>query len=128
MLDDSMTPASGYTIDNCVNTSTPDRVEPTPVGHQYWFADRHFVEGNTVNLSVVRPGLRTHQPHRHAEEEFIFVLEGTGEFALDDDRRVVGPMTSLHCAPWHLHGISNCGDKLLKYLVLRKESPLPANP
>lgn len=118
-------PVSGYPIERCVNAYHPDRAESVPVGHQYWFADRSFAGGNTVKLSAVRPGQRMHEPHRHAEDEFMFVLEGTGEFALDDDRRVVGPLTSLYCPSWHLHGLRNCGDTVLKYLVLRKE-PLPA--
>lgn len=120
-------PVPGYPIERCVNAYHPNRAEPVPVGHQYWFADRHFAGGNTVKLSAVRPGQRMHEPHRHAEDEFMFVLEGTGEFTLDDDRRVVGPLTSLYCPSWHLHGLRNCGDTVLKYLVLRKE-PVAADP
>jgi mannose-6-phosphate isomerase-like protein (cupin superfamily) len=119
------TPVPGYPMDRCVSTYAPERSEPVPAGHQYWFADRHFAGGNTVKLSAVGPGRRMHEPHRHAEDEFMFVLEGTGEFTLDDETRVVGPLTSLYCPSWHLHGLRNCGDTVLKYLVLRKE-PLPA--
>ena len=114
-------PGPGYPTARWANAYSPARAEPGPAGHQYWFADRHFAGGNTVKLSAVRPGERMHEPHRHAEDEFMFVLEGTGEFTLDEDRRVVGPLTSLYCPSWHLHGLRNCGDTVLKYLVLRKE-------
>lgn len=123
---DEVQPVPGYPIDRCVNAYHPERAEPVPVGHQYWFADRHFAGGNTVKLSAVAPGQRMHEPHRHAEDEFMFVLEGTGEFTLDNERRTVGPLTSLYCPSWHLHGLRNSGTTVLKYLVLRKEPPAPA--
>ena len=120
------TPVPDYPIERCVKAYVPVKAETVPVGHQYWFADRNFAGGNTIKLSAVNPGLRMHEPHRHAEDEFMFVLEGLGEFTLDEERRTVGPLTSLYCPSWHLHGLRNCGDTVLKYLVLRKE-PVPAS-
>ena len=65
-----------YSIDNCVNTFNPADVESTKAGYQYWFADKKFAEGRTVKLSVVRLHEATYPPHRHAEDEFFFALEG----------------------------------------------------
>jgi mannose-6-phosphate isomerase-like protein (cupin superfamily) len=113
-------PNDGYSIANCVNTFDAAKSEQTKAGYQYWFADRNFADGKTVKLSVVGVGLATHPPHRHEEDEFFFVLEGTAEFYLDGARQVVGAMTSLYAPSWHEHGIRNAGQTELKYLVLKR--------
>ncbi|MBP6507680.1 MAG: cupin domain-containing protein [Opitutaceae bacterium] len=114
------TPAPGYTMANCVNVFNSAATEKTAVGYQYWFADSTLAEGKTVKLSVVGPHLATHPPHRHAEDEFFLVLNGTAEFYLDGERRTVGAMTLLYCPSWHVHGIRNTSDTELRYLVIKK--------
>jgi quercetin dioxygenase-like cupin family protein len=113
-------PARVYTIDNCVNQFSPAGIESTKVGYQYWFADKNFVDGRTLKMSVVAPHAATHPPHVHPEDEFFFVLEGTAEFILDDSTRIARPYASFYCPPGRLHGIRNAGDTELKYLVVKK--------
>lgn len=109
-----------YTIENCVNTFSKDETIPTKVGYQYWFANKDFLDGRTLKMSVVAPHKSTHAPHQHREDEFFFVLEGMAEFYLDGKTTVVGKYTSLYCPPNSMHGISNVGDTELKYLVIKK--------
>lgn len=109
-----------YTIENCVNVFDPAKIESTKVGYQYWFADKSFLDGRTLKMSVVAPGKATHAPHRHAEDEFFFVLEGTAEFILDGKTRVAGPYASFYCPSDIEHGIRNVGETELKYLVIKK--------
>ena len=109
-----------YNIDNCVNTFSMDKTVKTKAGYQYWFADKNFLDGRTIKLSVVKPHEATHAPHSHQEDEFFFVLEGKAEFYLNGHRKVVGPMTSLYCPSYVEHGIRNVGDTELKYLVIKK--------
>lgn len=119
-------PAPGYTLKNCIKSYDATKVEQTGVGYQFWFADTALADGKTVKLSVVGPHLANHPPHRHAEDEFFFILEGTAEFLLDGDRQVVGPQTLIYCPSWHLHGILNTGASDLKYLVIKKYlGPVP---
>lgn len=113
-------PVPGYSITNCVRPFDAAAADKTSVGYQFWFADNAFANGNTVKLSVVGPHLATHAPHRHVEDEYFFVLEGTAEFYLDGERKVAGPMTLFYCPSWHEHGIRNVGDTDMKYLVLKK--------
>ena len=109
-----------FTIDNCVNSFDPAAVESTKAGYQYWFAGKEFLDGRTLKMSVVKPHEATHAPHRHAEDEFFFVLEGRAEFFLDGKTRTAGPLTSFYCPPNQEHGIRNIGDSVLKYLVIKK--------
>ena len=109
-----------YTIENAVNEFKMEGARKTSVGYQYWFADKDFIDGRTLKLSVVAPNQATHAPHTHDNDEFFFVLEGKARFHLDGEEVVVGPLTSLYCPAYSLHGISNAGDTELKYLVIKK--------
>ncbi len=116
--------AGRFTLEACVNEFTPSRVEPTKVGYQYWFVDRNFLDGRTLKMSVVRPHASTHPPHRHAEDEIFFVLEGTAEVVLNGERKLVHAYSSFYCPPESEHGIRNAGDTELKYLVIKKYETL----
>ena len=108
-----------YSIENCVNSFSIEKSIPTKVGYQYWFADKEFIDGRTLKLSVA-PGQSTHAPHKHIEDEFFFVLEGTAQFYLDGKTQTAGAYTSFYCPSNSMHGISNVGDTELKYLVIKK--------
>ncbi|MCB0494712.1 MAG: cupin domain-containing protein [Cyclobacteriaceae bacterium] len=109
-----------YTIENCVNEFNKDKTVETKVGYQYWFADKQFLDGRTLKMSVVAPHKATHPPHRHVEDEFFFILEGTAAFYLEGKVDTVQAYTSLYCPSNYEHGISNVGDTELKYLVIKK--------
>ena len=109
-----------YTIQNCVNEFTMANIESTKAGYQYWFADKNFIDGRTLKMSVVAPHSATHPPHSHPEDEFFFVLEGRAEFYLNGGTKIAGPYTSFYCPPNSKHGIRNVGDSVLKYLVIKK--------
>lgn len=54
--------ARRFTIDSCVNQFNRSKAESTQVGYQYWFADKDFLDGRTLKLSVVAPHSATHPP------------------------------------------------------------------
>lgn len=109
-----------YTIENCVNRFSIDKVESTKVGYQFWFVDKSFADGKTLKMSVVAPHAATHPPHAHPEDEFFFILEGTAQFYLNGATTTAGPYSSFYCPSNSMHGISNVGDNVLKYLVIKK--------
>ena len=114
------TSSGRFTLSECVNEFTPSRVESTKAGYAYWFVGKSFLDGRTLKMSVVKPHSATHPPHRHAEDEFFFVLEGTAEVVLNGEKRLVHPYASFYCPPGSEHGIRNAGDTDLKYLVIKK--------
>jgi mannose-6-phosphate isomerase-like protein (cupin superfamily) len=109
-----------YDIDNCVSEFSMAEIEKTNAGYQFWFVDKDFLDGRTLKMSVVAPGKATHPPHRHVEDEFFFILEGTAEFYLDGKTKTSGAYTSFYCPSNSEHGIRNVGDIELKYLVIKK--------
>lgn len=111
---------SKWTVDNCVNQFSMDETVKTKVGYQYWFADKDFIDGRTLKMSVVAPHSATHAPHRHQEDEFFFILEGTARLYLDGDSVTAEPYASFYCPSGVEHGIRNIGDTELIYLVIKK--------
>lgn len=109
-----------FTLSECLNEFTPARIESTKAGYQYWFVGKSFIDGRTLKMSVVKPRSATHPPHRHAEDEFFFVLEGTAEVVLNGEKQLVHPYASFYCPPDSEHGIRNAGETDLKYLVIKK--------
>lgn len=109
-----------YTIENCVTEFSMDKAKITQAGYQFWFADPDFIDGRTLKMSAVAPHSATHPPHKHSEDEFFFVLEGTAEFYLDGKVKVADKYTSFYCPSNVEHGIRNVGDTELKYLVIKK--------
>ncbi|HNW59916.1 MAG TPA: cupin domain-containing protein [bacterium] len=118
--DSTYAPAKRYDISRCVNHFDKSKTVATSVGYQYWFVDRTFVDGRTLKLSVVAPGCATHEPHRHVEDEFFFILAGKAEFFLEGEKGEGGPLTSFYCPSEMLHGLRNAGSDTLKYLVIKK--------
>lgn len=109
-----------FDLENCVNQFDPEKTVKTDVGYQYWFTNKDFIDGRTLKLSTVLPHQATHEPHKHIEDEFFFILEGRATFYLNEESIEVGPYTSLYCPSNVMHGISNSGDSELKYLVIKK--------
>lgn len=63
----------------------------------------------TAGSLRLNPGATPHAPHRHPEEEFLLVTEGTGEISIDGKITKAGPGSMMYCAANKLHGIVNTG-------------------
>ena len=50
-----------------------------------------YLGGMCTGMAVLDPGATPHPPHRHPEEEFMIVTEGTGEIECDGKTTQVGP-------------------------------------
>src|SRR5687767_1848171 len=50
--------------------------------HRYFRGDTHGTKDMVVLAVTLRPGQAPHPPHRHAEEEFMILAEGTGTWAV----------------------------------------------
>ena len=67
------------------------------------------LSGMCTGMAVLDPGASPHPPHRHPEEEFLIVADGTGEIECDGRLTQVGPGAIMYCAGNVLHGITNSG-------------------
>ena len=91
------------------------------------FGEVHiYYKGETDQLRLletlrvrVNPGYSPHPPHQHPEEEILLVVEGEGEFVLDDQATPCAAGAMLYAAPGHSHGINNTGSGPLTLHVFK---------
>jgi quercetin dioxygenase-like cupin family protein len=85
---------------------------------------RSFFDGPTATLenfechvTTLNPGESPHPAHRHPNEEFVVIREGTLEVTLNGKSQVAGPGSVLFFASNDLHGLRNVGTTSATYHV-----------
>lgn len=94
-------------------------VKPTPVGQRRDVADQptRTLERFESHISTLRPGQESHPPHKHPQEEFIILKEGTLEISINGKKQTVGPGSLFFFASNDLHNVRNVGPDAATYLV-----------
>src|SRR5262249_52799826 len=94
-----------------------------------WGEMRTYFRGETrgttcalAAVAVVKPGESVHPAHRHAEEEYLVITEGSGRWHLDGKEFPAAKGDVLHVSPWVMHGLVNTGDVPLTFFVARWNS------
>jgi len=92
----------------------------------HWGEMRTYFTGETygttnllVAVAVVKPGEAVHPAHRHSEEEFLALVDGTGEWRLNGKPFAAKKGDILYVQPWDFHGLMNTGTEPLTFLVVR---------
>ena len=98
-------------LPNAVVLAERARFHKEPFGGRRVFFDGSTdqLQGMIAGSLELQPGMSPHPPHRHPEEEFLLVTEGTGEIFVDGKITKVGPGAMMYCAGNELHGIENTG-------------------
>jgi mannose-6-phosphate isomerase-like protein (cupin superfamily) len=65
------------------------------------------------------PGKRLQPPHRHVNEEFQYVIEGSGTWTLNGEEIPLRQGDLMYARPGDLHGIANTGSGPLRFLVIK---------
>lgn len=112
-----------------------EEARPTPAK---WGEMRRYFTGETFGtkdvltaVAIVDPGKSVHRAHRHAQEEYLIVAEGSGTWSLDGKESPAQRGDILYAEPWVYHGLMNSGDKPLIFVVVRynaKGLKLPSRP
>jgi quercetin dioxygenase-like cupin family protein len=80
-----------------------------------------------MHVTTLNPGLESHPPHRHVNEELIILREGQCETLSDGKWVKVGPGSVVFNASNSLHGFRNIGTTSATYHVINwspnKNSP-----
>jgi quercetin dioxygenase-like cupin family protein len=68
----------------------------------------------------LKPGQEPHPPHTHVDEEFLYLVEGSGEWYLNGKTIPATKGDVLYTAPNDVHGIKNTStDKPLRFFVAK---------
>ena len=96
-------------------------VKPTKVGarRDVFDAPTATLANLECHLTTVNPGEAPHAPHRHADEELLFVKDGTIDVMINGVTEKAGPGSVVFFAANDLHGLRNGGPTPATYCVLR---------
>ena len=80
------------------------------------------------HVTTLNPGLSSHAPHRHPNEEIIIVQQGMVEVFSEGTKTRVGPGSVIFHASNHLHGLTNVGETPATYHVINWKSAATPEP
>lgn len=72
-----------------------------------------------LHVTSLNPGLVSHAPHKHPQEEIILVRKGTGIVLLGDATQPVAEGDLIFFASNSLHSLKNSGGEPLEYFALQ---------
>lgn len=100
----------------------------TDVGsvRQFFKAPTATLNELSYHATTLNPGLSSHPPHRHVNEEIVIVKEGTVEALVNGKWERLGAGAVIFNASNELHGIRNVGKTPATYHVLNWTSPQPS--
>jgi XRE family transcriptional regulator, regulator of sulfur utilization len=75
------------------------------------------------HATTLKPGLSSHPPHQHPNEEIVIVKEGSVEALVNGKWQRLGPGSLIFNASNELHAIRNVGDTPATYHVINWQSP-----
>jgi mannose-6-phosphate isomerase-like protein (cupin superfamily) len=85
--------------------------------YTYYTGETYGTKDLLTGVAVIKPGMEIHPPHTHAEEEFLMIIEGEGKWHLNGKEFPAKEGDILYAEPWDIHGISNTGEKPLKFVI-----------
>ena len=85
--------------------------------YTYYTSETHGTRDVLAAVALIKPGREIHPPHRHAEEEYLMVLEGQGTWSMNGVERPARAGDMQYAAPWDAHGITNTGRTPLRFVV-----------
>lgn len=65
------------------------------------------------------PGKQLQPPHQHVNEEFQYIIEGSGTWFLNGKETPIQEGDLMYAKPGDMHGISNTGADTLKFFVMK---------
>ena len=91
---------------------------------------RQFFRSPTISLdelechvTTLNPGLSSHPPHKHENEELVIIREGNVEVLSNGEWKKAGPGSVVFNASNQLHALKNIGSTPAVYHVINWKSP-----
>ncbi len=75
-----------------------------------------------AGVATIEPNNEIHPAHEHEEEEYLLILEGSGEWELDGKKFSASSGDMLYVAPGIKHGLFNSGSTVMKFAVWKWSS------
>lgn len=97
---------------------TVDPANPKKKGRRFFRGATHTGFNLEMHETILGPGEISHPPHKHVNEEVIFIMEGTIDASIEGkvERATAGSVT--YFASNEMHNFKNVGDTACRYYVL----------
>jgi len=117
--------ASGPVMGSSVFDWNKLEAKPTNVGltRQVFRAPTATLDELECHITTLNPGVTSHPPHKHPDEEVMVVKEGTVESLVNGQWQRLGPGSVIFQAANQEHTIRNVGTTPATYHVLKWNSP-----
>jgi mannose-6-phosphate isomerase-like protein (cupin superfamily) len=120
----------GYTVGRAQATALKSGVVPaaqaTVADSGAWGEFRRSFAGPSPasadvlsGIGDIKAGTENHPPHTHADEEFLYLAEGSGTWTLGDKQIPAKAGDTLYAEPNVLHGFKNSSDKPARFFVVK---------
>jgi len=97
----------------------------------YFTQDTHMLNPVLVGVAKIDAGQEIHSPHRHADEEYLMVTKGRGEWYLNGKTSPAKEGDILFARAWDYHGVKAADDSPLEFVVFKysgKHGRAPTDP
>jgi len=97
----------------------------------YFTDDTHVLKPVLVGVAKLDAGQEIHPPHRHADEEYLMVTKGRGEWYLNGETKPAKEGDILFARAWDYHGVKAAPDSPLEFVVFKyssRDTPAPIDP
>ena len=92
---------------------------------------RQILDGKTevfdhfeIHVTTLLPGKAPHGSHAHNDhEELIIIKEGKVKQTIGDEEKILGPGSIVLAMPGDEHGISNAGETMASYYIIKWKTP-----
>lgn len=84
--------------------------------------ETHGTDSMLTAMLEFLPGKQLQPPHQHPEEEFTYIVEGSGTWSLNGVESEIQTGDLLYAAPGDWHGIANTTGEPLKFFVFKWQS------
>jgi len=100
-------------------------VKQTDVGsvRQFFRTPTITLDELECHVTTLSPGLSSHAPHKHVNEELIIIREGNVETLTNGEWKKSGPGSVIFNASNQLHALKNIGTTPAVYHVINWKSP-----
>ena len=87
--------------------------------HYWHFNAELSKKADTYLVKVNMPPGGFHDFHRHPEmNEILYILKGTAEQWVEDEKQILGPGESVYIDPNVVHATFNAGEEELEFLAI----------
>jgi (S)-ureidoglycine aminohydrolase len=95
--------------------------KPTAKGGGRQFFDRATAMLNRfdIHVTTLNVGQQSHDPHTHANEEIILMMDGNAEERIGDKKELAKPGDVIRLGSKVLHNITNVGNKPCQYYAIQ---------